>query len=276
MSQGHIKLTDHLHVAPHFAESKYPTPRGALNMLPSELGCLLKDMDWARESGRHQTHKITQATTTILLMSAKCGIRPTRQHRSSFMNRSRLAQSFIRAGQGALGRLWEAGAIFQGASILSAFRNLDQVIDTVNVNDLETIEIGREARQTSTDVRTGHRGQPKKLNKFAPANLKFVITQGSVSILPKRLRRCFWAKKIGEILLGDSRRSINFLDDVYSDLRKVIRLNLHRAKTSRRKLLHHLETVVFAASKKIVKMGGHNARRRATFTIHKKEAGIKL
>ena len=68
--------------------------------------------------------------------------------------------------------------IFQGALTLPIFPNLYQVVDTVNVHDLEAIKIGREARQTSTDVRTGHCGQPTELTKLALAGLKFLICEG--------------------------------------------------------------------------------------------------
>ena len=70
--------------------------------------------------------------------------------------------------------------------MLPFLNSLDQVIDTVNVNDFETVEIGRETRQTSTDVRTGHCGRPTELTKLALAGLKFLMGEGSIPIAPKR------------------------------------------------------------------------------------------
>ena len=73
--------------------------------------------------------------------------------------------------------------------MLPFLNSLDQIVDTVNVNDFETAEIGRETRRTSTNIRAGRRGQPTELAQLALANLKILITQGSVPILPKRWRR---------------------------------------------------------------------------------------
>ena len=70
--------------------------------------------------------------------------------------------------------------------MLPFLNSLDQIVDTVNVNDFETVEIGRETRQTSTDVRTGHCGQPTELAKLALSGLQFLICEGSVPIAPKR------------------------------------------------------------------------------------------
>ena len=99
MSQSYGKLTDHLYVAPRSTEGENLAPQGALHMLPSELGGPMKDMYRAREAGGRQTNDISQATTTILRMGAKRGIRPTRKRHGSFRNRSRPAPSIIRAGQ---------------------------------------------------------------------------------------------------------------------------------------------------------------------------------
>ena len=69
---------------------------------------------------------------------------------------------------------------------LPFLNGLNQIIDTVDVNGFVTIEIGRETRQTSTDVRTGHRGKPAELTKLALTDLKLFIVEGSVPITPKR------------------------------------------------------------------------------------------
>ena len=74
------------------------------------------------------------------------------------MNRSGLAPSIIRAGHIAPGRRWEASKIFHGAFTLPLLNSLDQIVDKENADDLKTIELGRDARQASTDVRTGHGG----------------------------------------------------------------------------------------------------------------------
>ena len=63
-------------------------------------------------------------------------------------------------------------------------RRLDQILDAIFINDMKIIEIGREARQTGANVRAGHRGQPAKLTKLALTNLKFLVIQGSSTILP--------------------------------------------------------------------------------------------
>ena len=69
--------------------------------------------------------------------------------------------------------------------MLPFLNSLDQIVVPVNVNDFDAVEIGREARQTSTDVRTGHCGQPTELTKLALAGLKFLIGKGSIPIAPK-------------------------------------------------------------------------------------------
>ena len=84
--------------------------------------------------------------------------------------------------------------MFQGASPLPEFRRLDQIIDAIYITDLKIIEIGREVRLTGTNVRAGHRGQPAKLAKLALTNLKFLVIQGSIAILPKKRRRKFHRK----------------------------------------------------------------------------------
>ena len=144
-------------------------------MLPSEFGGPLKDNGRARQLGGHQANDRAQTATAILRMGAQCGIRPTHKHHGPFMDRSGLAPPIIRAEQRAPGRLCRASEIFQGAVTLPILNSLDQIINAVNVDDPKATEIGGEARQTSTDVRTGRCGQPTKPTQFALANLQLLI-----------------------------------------------------------------------------------------------------
>ena len=66
-----------------------------------------------------------------------------------------------------LGELCQASRMRQVASLLPEFHRVDEIIDALNINYLKIVEIGRKARQVSTDVRTGRRGQPTQITKHA-------------------------------------------------------------------------------------------------------------
>ena len=184
MSQRCIKFTNHLHVVPHLTEGEYLSTQGAFNMLPSEFGGPLENVYRTREGGGHQANNVSQSTTSILCIGSKSRIRPAHQHHGALMNRRGLSPVFVRILERSSGARGQPKVILQNIVTLPSLHFLDQIIDPIQINDLKTVEVGREACQAGANVRSGRRCQPTKLSQLALTDLELFVIKRSIAVLP--------------------------------------------------------------------------------------------